>query len=239
MNINILKNFYDIPDNANEYVLYSKKINVIKNGHFAYSTFIKSKRPITKKQVREFIKKKEKPYMKFDNIYLIDDGNFVYGSTGNIDDYESNESWNVELITDIYKKHDYDEENYVDYQLGGYQKHFIRIDPHEKYLNQDPEETNIRDTLYRRKLVNFDKSKNTHYMILKIYKDGNFIEDFKIEHTEPITEKHILKAVNFLQENKDYYGSIYNLSLTWENAILETTGNDKYLVYYDDKLKMQ
>ena len=238
MDINILKNFYDIPENANEYVLYSKKINVIKNGHFAYSTFIKSKRAITKKQVREFIKKKEKPYMKFDKIYLIDDGNFIYGSTGNIEDYESQESWNVELSTDIYKKHDYDEENFIDYQLGGYQKHFIKIDPHEEYLNQDPEETNIRDTLYRRKLVTFDKSKNTHYMILKIYKDGSFIEDFKIEHIEPITEKHILKAINFLQENKDYYGSVYNLSLTWENAILETTGNDKYLVYYDDKLKM-
>ena len=55
MDINILKNFYDIPDNANEFVLYSKKINVIKNGHFAYSTYIKSKRPITKKQVKNFL----------------------------------------------------------------------------------------------------------------------------------------------------------------------------------------
>lgn len=239
MDINVLKNFYDIPDNANEFVLYSKKINVIKNGHFAYSTYIKSKRPITKKQVKNFIKKKEKPYMKFEKISLIDDGGFVYGSMGNIEDYESQESWNVELRTDIYEKQDYDEENYVDYQLGGYKKHFIRIDPHEKFLNQDPEETNVRETLYKRKLVNFDKSKNTHYLILKIFKDGNFMEDFKIEHIEPITEKHILKAINFLQKNKNYYGSIYNLSLTWEAAILETTSDDKYLVYYDNRLEMK
>jgi len=239
MDINILKNFYDIPDNANEFVLYSKKINVIKNGHFAYSTIIKSKRAITKKQVKEFIKKREKPYMKFDKVYIIDDGNFVYGSTGSIEDYESNESWNVELSTDIYKKHDYDEENYMDYQYGGYNKNYVRIDPHEQFLNQDPEETNIRKTLYNRKLVQFDKSKNTYYMILKIYKDGNFIEDFKIEHIEPITEKHILKSIEIINKNKIYYGTIFNLSLTWENAILETTANDKYLVYYDNILEMK
>lgn len=239
MDINILKNFYDIPDNANEFVLYSKKINVIKNGHFAYSTIIKSKRAITKKQVKEFIKKREKPYMKFDKVYIIDDGNFVYGSTGSIEDYESNESWNVELSTDIYKKHDYDEENYMDYQYGGYNKNYVRIDPHEQFLNQDPEETNIRKTLYNRKLVQFDKSKNTYYMILKIYKDGNFIEDFKIEHIEPITEKHILKSIEIINKNKIYYGTIFNLSLTWENAILETTANDKYLVYYDNMLEMK
>lgn len=239
MDINILKNFYDIPYNANEFVLYSKKINVIKNGHFAYSTIIKSKRAITKKQVKEFIKKREKPYMKFDKVYIIDDGNFVYGSTGSIEDYESNESWNVELSTDIYKKHDYDEENYMDYQYGGYNKNYVRIDPHEQFLNQDPEETNIRKTLYNRKLVQFDKSKNTYYMILKIYKDGNFIEDFKIEHIEPITEKHILKSIEIINKNKIYYGTIFNLSLTWENAILETTANDKYLVYYDNMLEMK
>ena len=239
MDINILKNYYDIPDNANEFVLYSKKINVIKNGHFAYSTFIKSKRAITKKQVRKFIKKKEKPYVKFDKVYLIDDGNFIYGSTGDIEDYESQESWNVELSTDIYKKHDYDEENYVDYQLGGYNKNFIKIDPHEEFLNQNPDETNIRKTLYNRKLVQFDKSKNTHYLILKIFKDGKYLEDFKVEHTEPITEKHILKTINFLNDNKIYYGIIFNLSLTWDGAILETTTNDKYLIYYNDKLEMK
>ena len=239
MDINILKNFYDIPDNANEFVLYSKKINVIKNSHFAYSTIIKSKRAITKKQVIEFIKKREKPYMNFDKVYIIDDGNFIYGSTGSIEDYESQESWNVELSTDIYKKHDFDEENYMDYQYGGYNKNYVRIDPHEQFLNQDPEETNIRKTLYNRKLVQFDKLNNTHYLILKIYKDGNYLEDYKIEHTEPITEKHILNTIIFLQKNKVYYGSVANLSLTWEGAILETTTNDRYLVYYDNRLEMK
>ena len=239
MNINNFENLFNIPNNANEYVLYSKKINVIKNGRFAYSTYIKSKRPITKKQVKEFIKKKEKSYMKFEKIYLIDDGNFTYGSNGDIEDYESQESWNVELKTDIYQKHDYDEENYVDYQLGGYDKYFVRIDPEDDYDNQNPDYTNVRKTLYKRKLVEFDKSNNTYYLILKIYKDGKFIQDLKIENTNKITERHILKAINYVNKNNDYFGYVFNLSLTWENAILETTDDKRYKIQYDERLIMK
>jgi hypothetical protein len=227
MNINNFKNFINLPDNANEYVLYSKKINVIKNGHFAYSTLIKSKRSITKRQVREYIKKREKSYMKFDKIYLIDDGSFAFGSGGSIEDYESQESWNVEMSTDIYQKKDYDEENYTDYQLGGYIKNHIRIGPSE-----DLEDSIIKKTLYNRKLVIFDKSKNVYYVILKIYKDGNYMQDFKIEHINPIDEKHIVKAVNYVNKNKEYYGTVFNLSLTWENAILETTSDTRYQIQY-------
>ena len=239
MDINNFKNYFDLPEDAYQYVIYSKKINVIKNGHFAYSTLIKSKRPITKKQVRDYIKKREKPYMKFEKVYLIDDGGFAFGSDGNIEDYESQESWNVEMKTDIYQKHDYDEENYTNYQYGGYIKTHIRIDPSEDFLDESPKDTLIKNTLYKRKLVFQDESKNTWYMIFKIYKDGNYLQDLKVEHINPIDEKHIVKAVNYVNKNKAYFGTVYNLSLTWENAILETTSNKRYQIDYDNHLVMQ
>ena len=234
-----LEHLFNLPNDANQYVIYSKKINVIKNGTFAYSTLFKSKRPITKKQVKKYIRNREKSYMKIDKVYLIDDGGFLYGSIGNIEDYISEESWNVELKTDIYKKQDYDEENYTNYQLGGYIKNHIRIDPSEDELDKEPKDTILKKTLYNRKLVKFDKTNNIYYLILKIYKDGNYMTDFLIKNINPINEKHIVKAVNYINNNKDWYGNIYNLSLTWENAILETTTDNRYQIEYDKHLFMK
>jgi len=240
MDIEKLNHLFNLPDNANEYVLYSKKINVIKNGRFAYSTFLKSKRPITKKQVKNYIKKREKSYMKIDKVYLIDDGNFIYGNSGDIEDYQSEESWNVELKTDIYEKHDYDEENYVNYQLGGYIKNHIRIDPSEDNIDEDQKkDSNLKKTLNNRKLVKYDKLENTYYLILKIYKDGYYFTDFKIFHINSIDEKHILKAIQFIDQNREWFGKIYNLSLTWENAILETSTDKRYQIEYDNYFTMK
>ena len=60
MDINNFKNYFDLPEEAYQYVIYSKKINVIKNGHFAYSTLIKSDQDQLLKNKLEIILRKEK-----------------------------------------------------------------------------------------------------------------------------------------------------------------------------------
>ena len=107
-------------------------------------------------------------------------------------------------------------------QYGGYIKTHIRIDPSEDFLDDEsPKDTLIKNTLYKRKLVFQDESKSMVH-IFKIYKDGNYLQDLKVEHINPIDEKHIVKeAVNYVNKIKHIFKQFIILSLTWENAILE------------------
>ena len=127
----------------------------------------------------------------------------------------------------------------MDYQLGGNLIYHKRIDPSEDNLDTKPKDTIIKKTLSNRKLVKYDKSKKEYYLILKIYKDGNYMEDLKIFNMDHIDEKHLVNTLNYINKNSHHYGYIYNLSLTWENAILETSSEKKFQIYYEDFLTMK
>ena len=116
MNVKQLDKIFNLPKDSSGYIIYSMKLNVIKNGRWAYTTYIKYNRPITQKIVKRYIHKREKEFMKIDKIYRIWDGGFEYGN--HIEDFKGQEAWNVELKTNIEQREKYIEDNYLNYQCS-------------------------------------------------------------------------------------------------------------------------
>jgi hypothetical protein len=232
MNVKELDEIFHLPYNSNTYIIYSIRLNVIKNGRWAYTTYIKYYRPITEKIVRRYICQREKSFMKIDKIYRVWDGGFEYGN--HISDFKGQEAWNVELKTDIDERQQYIEENYLNYQLGGYRKYYPQIDPPELDAKVY---TKVGDVIKTRDYNIYNDIRKLYYIKLKIFKDGTFIENFIAEHTEPLNEQNLVKALNQINKNHGYYGYIYNVSFTWTDLLVETSKHPRFQVYYDEILE--
>ena len=58
-----------------------------------------------------------------------------------------------------------------------------------------------------------------------------------MENIEPLNEQNLVKALNEINKNNNYYGYIYNISFTWTDLIIETSEHPRFQVYYNEFLE--
>lgn len=256
-------NKFPVDDNKKGLISYTEKISVLKNGEWAYDTYIRSNNDITKETVIEYINKLEK------NDYEVQDISYeFYGGPPmgtqmyDIREINGDNVWVVNMKVNLYsylkKKGNIGnlEDLYV--QVGGVREEI------KKYIHKDllPKDTTsinsvIVDTINKMFFIDdnidivdekkhYDLLRDTkqvhtyydgseYYTFLNVYKDGKFLEKRKITSLRnPITWDFILSEILKLNKHENYYGYAYKLSNSWNKGyILETTNDIRYKVKYD------
>jgi hypothetical protein len=249
-------NKFPVDDNKKGLISYTEKISVLKNGEWAYDTYIRSNNDIIKETVIEYINKLEK------NEYEVQDiSQEFYGGppmgTQMYDIHEINGDnvWVVNLKVNLYsylkKKGNVGnlEELYV--QVGGIREELkqyihkdllpkdttsinsIIVDTINKMFFIDDNIDNIVEENKHYDLLNDTKQVHTHYdgneyyTILNVYKDGKFLEKRKISSfRNPIDWQFILSEILKLNKHHKYYGYAYKLSNSWNKGYILETTND-------------
>jgi len=249
-------NKFPVDDSNKGLIHYTEKISVLKNGEWAYDTYIRSNEDITKEIVINYINKLEKNEYEVQDIsYEFYGGQPMGTSLFDVQEINGENVWVVNMKVNLYsylkKKGNVGNLEDLYTQVGGVRKEL------KEYINPDqiPEDSKsinsiivdtinniffIDDNIEKEKILDDKKETldnvkqvhthydgNEYYTYLSVYKDGKFIDKVKIKSLKnPITWHFILAEILRLNKYKNFYGYAYKLSNSWNKGYILETTDD-------------